>query len=71
MNPNFKSTSQLDKLPVDCAGELFKPSKDSASLQVCTEKEILFWISFFVGDVISGVGLNHFDPLNWALGPNQ
>jgi len=41
-------------LPVDCAKELFKPSKDLASLLVRNEKKNLSF-GFFVGDVISGV----------------
>jgi len=53
------------------AEELFKSSKDSASLQVCYEK--IFWISgfgFFVSDVLSGIVLGLFGPFHLALGPN-
>jgi len=37
----------------DCARELFKPSKDLASLHVCKGKKIGFGFQFFVSDVIS------------------
>jgi len=40
--------------------ELFKPSKDSATLQVCNEKKI-FGFGFFVNDVISKVGFQVFN----------
>jgi len=41
----------------DCAKELFKPSKDSASLRGCNET-IFFGLGFhFVSDIISGVVL--------------
>ena len=47
-----------------CAGELFKPSKDWASL--------LVWVfGCFVSDVIGGVVLGLFGPLHLALGPNR
>ena len=37
--------------------ELFKPSKDSGSLQACNEKKFFgFGFRFFVSDVISNVG---------------
>jgi len=49
--------------PADCAGELFKPSKDVASRLVCIEKN---WkvldFKFFVGDIISGVIFRPFWP---------
>ena len=43
---------------VDCARELFKPLKDSASLRVCNKKNVFLVLSFgfFVSDVISKVG---------------
>ena len=52
--------------------ELFKGSKDLASLLVCTQKNFLVrgW-GFFVSDVISGGLLGHLGPLNLALGPNR
>jgi len=34
----FRLTFQLHSSSADCARELFKPSKDSASLWVCNEK---------------------------------
>jgi len=43
----------------DCARELFKPSKDSPSLRVCSVKKILGF-GFFVSDVISGVVLGQW-----------
>jgi len=56
MNRYFRTAMQLHNLPVDCARELFKPSKDSASLQVCNDKKIWFWASgFFVSEVTSDV----------------
>jgi len=39
----FQLTYQLHNSPSDCGRELFKPSKDSASLQVCNEKKFLVW----------------------------
>ena len=59
----FHATLQLHNVPDDWAWELFKPSKDAASLLVC----ILFNLKvlgfrFFVGDVISGVGFRYFWP---------
>jgi len=45
----------------NCARELFKPSKDSASLHVFKEKFFLFWVSrFFVSDTISGICFRPF-----------
>jgi len=40
---------QLQNSPVDCATELFKPSKDLVSLLVCNEKIFRFCVSFFCG----------------------
>jgi len=55
----------------DCARELFKPLKDSASLRVCSEKNLLvLGFVFFVGDVISEVVLGLFGTLHLAIGPN-
>jgi len=51
----FRLTYQPHSSSADCAKELFKPSKDSASLRVCNEKTIL-GICFFVSNVISKVG---------------
>jgi len=50
--------------------ELFKPSKDSASLQVCSEKKF-FGYGFFVSDVIGGVVLGLFGPLHLSLIPDH
>jgi len=47
MSLYFHATLQLHNLLVDCARELFKPSKDSASLQVCSENKY-FRVSFFL-----------------------
>jgi len=53
-------------------GELFKGSKDSASLLVCTPKKFcLGGCGFFVSDVISGRLLGHLGQLHLALGPNR
>ena len=55
----------------DCAKELFKPLKGSASLCICNEKNFLvLGFRFFVSDVISGVVLGRFGPLHLALGLN-
>jgi len=64
-------TSSLD---VFCMGislvpkvlELFKPSKDFGSLQVCNETKFLGF-GFFVSDNIIGL----FGPLHLALGPKH
>jgi len=51
--------------------ELFKGSKDAASLLVCTRQKI-FWLGvFFVSDFISGGLLGHFGPLYLALGSDR
>jgi len=51
--------------------ELFKVSKDSASLVVCTRKKIFGWgCRFFVNDIINGGLLGHLGPLHLALGSN-
>jgi len=48
----------------DCARELFKPSKDSASLRLCNDKKYLvLGFSFSVSDVTSKVGF-------WLLIPD-
>jgi len=67
----FPTTLQLHNSPGDCARKLFKCSKDVASLKVCIEKnwQVLDF-SFFVSDVISGVGLGHFSPCYLALDVN-
>jgi len=59
---------QLHNLPSDCAGELFKPSKDLASLRICNVKK--FFLGFFVGDVLSEVGYWSFWLMLPDLGPN-
>jgi len=51
----FHAILQLHNSPGDCAKELFKRSKDVASLLDCKEKNGKFCNSFsFVGNVISG-----------------
>jgi len=58
LNHYFYTTLQLHNSPVDCARQLFKPSKDAASLWACNEKKFDFWVfSFFVSDLISGVDI--------------
>ena len=63
MSCYFHVTLQLRNSPANCARELFKPWKYVASLLVCI---FLNWkvldFSFFVSDVISGVGLRPFWP---------
>jgi len=58
-------------LGAESGRELFKGSKDTTSLIVCTRKKF-FWfgVGFFVSDVISGGILGHLGPLHLALGPN-
>ena len=41
MTRYLHATLQLHNSPVDCARELFKHSKDSASLRDCTEEKIV------------------------------
>ena len=63
----------LCNLPVNCIREPFKPSKDSASLLVCNEKNFKSGVSrFFVDDIIivSGIGLGLFGRGYWALDLN-
>jgi len=56
----------------DCARELFKPSKDSASLLVCTRKNFLDGgCGFFVSGIISEVVLGPFWLMLPGLGPNR
>jgi len=51
--------------------ELFKGSKDAASLLVCTRKKLLVGgHGFFVSDVISGGLLGHLGPLYLVVGSN-
>jgi len=51
--------------------ELFKGSKDSTSLLVCTRKIVwLGGMDFFVNDIISGGLLGHLGALHLALSPN-
>jgi len=45
----FCATLQVHNSPVDCATELFIPSKDSASLLVCNENNFKLLVSFFCG----------------------
>jgi len=57
-------------LQVNCARELFKPSKDSAILLVGSEEKFLSF-EVFDGDFMSGVGLNLFGRGYRFLGPNH
>jgi len=50
--------------------ELFKRSKDVASLQSALEKNFFLVGGFGFFDVISGGLLGHLGPLHLALGPN-
>jgi len=52
--------TQQHNSPADCARELFKPSKDAASLPVPIKKNWKFGSRFFAGDGISGIGLSFF-----------
>jgi len=62
----------LYNLPADWARELFKPTKDVASLLVCIEKNCkVLDLGFFVGDVIGGIGLDTFGRGHRALIPNR
>ena len=62
---------QVNSSSTDCARELFKPSKDSASLRVCSEKFLLILhFRFFVSGIISGKSLGLFGQLHLAPGPN-
>jgi len=49
MSCYFHATLQLHNSPGDCSGELFKSSKDAASLLVCIKKLEKLWISIFCG----------------------
>jgi len=52
---------QLHNSPVDCARELFKPLKHSASLIVSNEISFFGFAShFFVSEFVSKVGLSVF-----------
>jgi len=65
----FRFSYQLHSSLADCAKELFKPSKDSASLQVCNEKKFLaLGFIFFGSDVVSERFLAIFGGwyLTWA-----
>jgi len=45
----YRATLQLHNSPADCVRELFKPSKDAASLLDCIEEKIKkFWIVVFL-----------------------
>ena len=63
----FKATLQLHNSPGNWAWELFKPSKEAARLLVCIKKLESCGFSFFVDDVISGVGLSP-KPLKLSIG---
>jgi len=63
---------QLYNSSVDCPRELFKPSKDSASLLACNEKYFFgFRYRFFVGCVINVVGFWSFWLRSPGPGPNR
>ena len=52
--------------------ELFKASKDMASLLVCTQKIFFGWgCGFFESDVISGALLDHLGQLHLVLKANR
>jgi len=40
-----------------------------ASLPVCIEKNVNFWVLVFVGDIVSGIGLGIFGQGHEALNP--
>jgi len=61
---------QQHNTSADCARELFKPSKDSARLLVCNEKNVI-WFCFFVIAIISDVGFWPFWLTLPGLGPNR
>jgi len=56
----------------DCAKEMFKPSKDSASLHIRNENIFFdFVFQVFVNDVVSEVGFWPFYHMLPSLGPNR
>ena len=60
----FRLPYQLHSSSSDCARELFKPSKDWASLWVSNEKIFGLGFFFFLSDVISEVGFWPFWPMD-------
>ena len=66
----FRLTYQLHSSSANCARELFKPSKDLASLQVRSEKNFLV-LGFFVSDIISKVSFWPFFAGGTWPGPNH
>jgi len=61
---------------VDCARELSKPSKDSASILVCLIKNFWFWVSCFCGwhnkwdrflTILAQVTWTWAQPLDWHI----
>jgi len=69
---SFQLPYQQHSSSADCARELFKPLKDSASLLVCNEKTFFgFGFLFFVSDIISEVGFWPFWLMLPGLGPNR
>jgi len=64
---------QLHNSPGDYARELFKPSKDSTSLQVCNAKKnsLVLGFGFFVNNIVTGIVLGLFDPLHLTLSTNR
>jgi len=68
----FQLPYQPHSSSVDYGRELFKPSKNLASLRVCNEKKFFgFGFRFFVSDVMSKVGFWSFLPAGICLGPNH
>jgi len=62
----------VHNLVAESGRELFKGSKDTASLVVHTQKIFFGWgCRFFVSDVISGGLLGHLGPLHLAWGSNH
>jgi len=78
--PRFRPKTSSFQLPyqwhnssADCSRELLKPSKDLASLLVCSRKKFFLvgGCGFLVTDVISGVVLGLFWLMLPGLGPNR
>jgi len=57
---------------IESGRQLFKGSKDSASLLVCIKKKLFGWeCGFLVSDLISGGLLGHLGQLYLALDANH
>jgi len=65
----FRLTYRPHSSSANCARELFKPSKDSASLWLCNEKNWGGGSCYFVSDIISEVSYWPFWLLVPDLGP--